>query len=419
MIKTLTLSPGVTLRCFRDTRFKQGRLTVQFVRPMSKNEASYNALLPAVLLRGTEKHPDLRCITMHLDDLYGTAVGDLVRRIGDYQTTGLSCTFTEDRFALPGDQIEAPAVDFLRELLLCPKLENGVFCREFVEGEKKNLLADLESQKNDKHTYAANRLMEVMCSGDSFGIPRLGTKENLQSITPESLYRHYKDLLKTAAVEIFYVGSRDAGEVADLLAPLFRGMERNYVNLNPQTPFHDNGQAQVREKMDITQSRLNLGFVTDITNCSGDFAAMQVLNALFGGGMTSKLFMTVREKMSLCYSIGSGYYSSKGILTVGAGIDGAQADTVRQEVLNQLEACKNGDITPSELESARQHLLSGLRTVHDSPGSIEGYYATAALSGLALSLEEYRQQAASVDIPRLQAAAQSLRFHSEFFLEGQ
>ena len=419
MIETLTLSPGVTLRCFRDTRFKQGRLTVQFVRPMSREEASLNALLPAVLLRGTEIHPDLRSITMYLDDLYGAAVGDLVRRIGDYQTTGLSCTFTEDRFALPGDQIEAPAVDFLRELLLCPKLEKGAFCREFVESEKKNLLADLESQKNDKQTYAANRLMEIMCSADSFGIPRLGTKENLQAITPESLYRHYRMLLETAPVEIFYVGSREAEDVAALLEPLFRGVERSYVNLEPQTPFHDNGQARVREKMDITQSRLNMGFVTDITNRSGDFAAMQVLNALFGGGMTSKLFMTVREKMSLCYSIGSGYYGSKGILTVGAGIDGAQADTVRREVLNQLQACQDGDITPSELESARQYLLSGLRTVHDSPGSIEGYYATAALSGLSMTLEEYRQQVAAVDIPRLQAAAQSLHFHSEFFLEGQ
>ena len=419
MIETLTLSPGVTLRCFRDTRFKQGRLTVQFVRPMSKEEASLNALLPAVLLRGTEKHPDLRSITMYLDDLYGAAVGDLVRRIGDYQTTGLSCTFTEDRFALPGDQIEAPAVDFLREILLCPKLEKGAFCRDYVESEKKNLLADLESQKNDKQTYAANRLMEIMCSADSFGIPRLGTKKNLKAITPESLYRHYRMLLETAPVEIFYVGSRDSAEVAALLAGLFRGIERSYVNLESQTPFHDNGPSQAHEKMDITQSRLNLGFVTDITNRSGDFAAMQVLNALFGGGMTSKLFMTVREKMSLCYSIGSGYYGSKGILTVGAGIDGSQADTVRREVMRQLEACQTGDITPSELESARQYLLSGLRTVHDSPGSIEGYYATAALSGFSLTLEEYRRQVATVDIPRLQAAAQSLRFHSEFFLEGQ
>lgn len=419
MIETLTLPPGVTLRCFRDDRFKQGRLTLQFVRPMGREEASCNALLPAVLLRGTQKHPDLRSITMHLDDLYGTAVGDLVRRIGDYQTTGLSCTFTEDRFALPGDQIEAPAVAFLRELLLEPKLENGAFCREFVESEKKNLLADLESQKNDKQSYAANQLLKHMCSADSFGIPRLGTKESLQAITPESLYRHYRMLLETAAVEIFYVGSREPQAVAGLLENLFRGIGRSYVNLPPQTPFHDNGPAQVREKMDITQSRLNMGFVTDITNCSGDFAAMQMLNTVFGGGMTSKLFMTVREKMSLCYSIGSGYYGSKGILTVGAGIDASQADTVRQEVLRQLDACRNGDITPSELESARQYLLSGLRTVHDSPGSIEGYHATAALSGLALTLDDYRRQVSTVDIPRLQAAANSLRFHSEFFLEGQ
>ena len=65
--------------------------------------------------------------------------------------------------------------------------------------------------------------------------------------------------------------------------------------------------------------------------------------------------------------------------------------------MEQLEKCQKGEITPMELESARQYLLSGLRTVHDSPGSIEGYYATAALSGLSMTLEEYRHQVATVD----------------------
>ena len=176
MIETISLSPGVTLRCFRDSRFKQGRLSIQFVRPMCRQEASANALLPTVLLRGTVSYPDIRSITMHLDDLYGASVGDLVRRVGDYQTTGLYCTFTEDRFALPGDKILQPMMAFARELLLNPVTENGIFSREFVEGEKRNLLADLQAQKNDKQAYAAAQLFGHMCSADSFWISRLGEK---------------------------------------------------------------------------------------------------------------------------------------------------------------------------------------------------------------------------------------------------
>ena len=418
MIETITLRPGVRLRCYRDTRFKQGRLTLQLVRPMDRAEAAMNALLPTVLLRGTKRCPDLRAITIRLDDLYGAAVGDLVRRIGDYQTTGFYCGFTEDRFALAGDEILRPVVEFLRELLLEPALENGIFNAEFVRSEKKNLIADMEAQKNDKAAYAGSQLLKTMCRGDSFSIPRLGEKEQAAVITPEGLYRHYQKILRESPVEIFYVGSAAPERIMALLGPVFEGLDRSYVNLSPQTPFHDGGGATGREEMDIAQSRLCMGFVTDVTNQSPDFAAMQVLNTVFGAGMTSKLFMNVREKMSLCYSIGSGYYGSKGIITVSAGIDAGKEDVVRDQVLRQLEACKNGEISDLELTAAKEAVLSGLRSVEDSPGTIEGYFSTAALSGLSMDLPEYRRKVAEVTARDVAAAAGRVRCHSEFFLKG-
>ena len=133
MIETFALSSGVTLRCFRDHRFKQGAISIQLVRPMTKEEVSQNALIPAVLLRGTQDHPDLRAITERLDDLYGASVSALVRRIGDYQTTGLYCAFMEDKYALSGDQVLEPMVDFLRELLCAPVMEDGGFSREELQ----------------------------------------------------------------------------------------------------------------------------------------------------------------------------------------------------------------------------------------------------------------------------------------------
>ena len=300
MIQITQISPGGTLRCYKDTRFKQGLITTQLLRPMDWDEAATNALLPAVLLRGTGKHPDLRAITMHLDDLYGASMGDLVRRIGDYQAIGLACSFTEDRFALPGDRIMEPVVDFLRELLLEPATEGGVFRREFVESEKKNRIADIESEFNDKRLYAASSLMKLMCREDSFGIPRLGEKEHVAAITAASAYDQYQMLLKTSPVELFYVGSWEPEAVAELLRPLFEGVCRQPVVLPPQTPFRDGGRREKRQECHATQSILNMGFVTPVTNTQADHAAMRVLNVIFGAGMTSKLVQNIREKMSLC-----------------------------------------------------------------------------------------------------------------------
>lgn len=418
MIETKTLLPGVTLRAFHDTRFKQGALSLQFVRPMSSQEASRNALLPSVLLRGTRCCPTLRAITEELDQLYGASVSPLVRRIGDYQATGLYLSFMDDRFALPGDAVLAPMLSFLREILLDPLTENGCFLPALVESEKKNLISAIESDLNDKRVYAMGQLLKIMCREDSFGIPRLGEKEQVMAITPEDLFRHYKTVLGTSPVEIFYVGSASLDEVARLLAPIFTSLHRACVSLPPQSPFHPSAGQDSVETMDVAQGKLCMGFITPITNRSQEFPAMQVMNTLFGSGMTSKLFMNIREKMSLCYSIGSGYYGSKGIVIVSAGIDFQQEARTREEVLRQLDNCREGCVSEEELTAAKEALLSTLRATHDSPSAIEGYYATAALSGLDLTIDAYMDAIREVTREDVVSAANTLTLHTTYFLKG-
>ena len=418
MIKTISILPGVTLRCARVDRFKQGCLSFQIVRPMSREEAGVNALIPAILLRGTKKHPDLRSITLRLDDLYGASIGTQVRRIGDYQTTGLYCGFVEDRFAMAGDQILAPMVDFLREILLEPVMEGEGFSRSFVESEKKNLIATIESELNDKRAYAMNRMIRSMCKADSFGIPRLGEKELVAAIDPKTAYDHYQNILRTSRIDIFYVGTAEAETVADLLKPLLNAIDRDYVNLPGQTAFCDAGGEDLIEEMDVAQGKLCMGYVTPITNRSEDFVAMQIMNTIFGAGMTSKLFMNVREKLSLCYSIGSGYYGSKGLVTVSAGIDFSKEQQTRDEIARQLDAVRAGDISDEELTSAKEALLSSLRGTHDSPGAIEGYYSTGALSGMGMTPEAYMEKVNAVTVEQVAEAARTLKLHTTYFLKG-
>jgi len=418
MIKTTKLAPGVTLRCFPDSRFKQGCLSIQFLRPMNAREASMNALLPAVLLRGSSSCPDLRSITQHLDDLYGASVGALVRRVGDYQTTGLCCSFMDDAYALPGDQILAPMMAFLEELLLRPALENGVFRADFVESEKRNLMLTLDAQRNDKRLYAFNRLMELMCKEDSFGIPRLGTKEQIEKIDTAKLYAHYQRILQQSPVQIFYVGAADPEKIAALLQPLVSKIGKSYVNLPPQTALQPVSYSEHTEALDVTQGKLCMGFTTPITLRHPDFAAMQVFNMIFGGGMTSKLFLQVREKRSLCYDISSSYHGSKGILSVSAGIEFDMEMPVRQQILEQLEACRNGDFTDEELTAAKQALISQLQSTHDSPAAIDSYYTNGLLSGLNKTPAKYMACVEAVTARQVMDAARSVSVNTVYFLKG-
>lgn len=419
MIQTMTLLPGVILRCYSVDRFKQACLNIHFVSPASAETASVNALIPAVLLRGTVKHPDMRSISLHMDDLYGAGVGMATRRVGDYQLVGFKSGFIDERYALPGDKVLEPMVDFLGELLLEPLTEDGGFNREFVRSEKRNLIAAIEAERNNKGSYATTRMIEKMCGDDPWAVPRLGTCEQVAAIDHLSAWEQYKKLLKESTVEIFYVGSVAPEQVAQLLMPIFQRMDRSPVPLPEITRFNDDSLGEHTEVMAVTQGKLAMGFVAPVTGCDEGFAAMQVFNSILGAGLTSKLFVNVREKMSLCYSIGSHYYSSKGILTVSAGIDFDKEAVTKAEILNQIKACQDGDITQEELLAAKESLLSGLRAVYDSASGIVGYETVTALCSPKLTVDAYRQAVETVTIEDVCKAAKLVRLHTTYFMKGE
>lgn len=418
MITTTYLSPGIRLQCYTDNRFKQNALSIQYVRPMRREEAAMNALIPSVLLRGCKSAPDLRQITMRLDTLYGASVSPISRRSGDYQTTGFYVGMMDDRFAMGGEPLLEETLAFVGELLFDYPTENGGFLDAFVQGEKTNQIYAIEAERNDKRTYAAQQLLKKMCGPDSFGLPRMGEPEEVSAITPQALLRHYETLRRESPVELFYVGSAQPGKVEAALQKIFAGEKRDYRPLTPQTDLTPGPKQALSEAMEIAQGKLAMGYVTPITNRSTAFPAMQMLSTVFGGGMTSKLFQNVREKQSLCYSIGSGYYGAKGIVLVSAGIDFDKEQHVRQEVEKQLDACRRGEISQAEVDAARHSLISALQAVPDSPSSIENYYSTMTLNGCGMDPQRHRAALEAVTAEDLVAAAKTLELHSTYFLKG-
>ena len=217
MEQKIELFPGVSLRGVTTGRFKSACLSCSFLRPLRRTEAAKNALLANVLIQGTEDHPDLQSISQALDSLYGASLGPLVRKNGDIQTWGFYLSFLEDRFALEGDRVLEPMAELLGEVLLRPRLVEGALDPRYVEREKENLISTIETSLNDKRVYAERQMLGAMCREDSFGIPRLGDAADVAAVTPEELYRHYRQTLGTSQVELFYAGSACLEAVAELL----------------------------------------------------------------------------------------------------------------------------------------------------------------------------------------------------------
>ncbi len=419
MDQRIEIMPQVWLRAICTDRFKSACLSFSLLRPLRREEAAKNALVANVLLRGTQMHPDLRSISQVLDLYYGAGLGPLVRKNGELQTCGVFLSFMEDRFALPGDQVLEPMLEFLGEVLFQPRLEGGAFVPEFVAGEKQNLINTMEALLNDKRSYADRQMLRAMCREDSFGVSRLGEPEDVAEIDPAALYAHYQSLLAHSPIEIFYAGSATPERVAALLRRVLQPLPRGDMDLSAWKPMRKTRQTQyLEETMGVTQAKLSMGFTTGITTRDKEFPTLMVFNALYGAGVTSKLFVNVRERLSLCYYADSSVFGSKGILAVSSGIETGKYAMAKDEILRQLEVCCAGEITGQELEAAKRAICSSLRTVSDSPGRMEDFAMFGRLSGFPLSVSEYEAAVQAVTADQVAAVARQIRLDTIFLLKG-
>ncbi len=415
----MEILPGVFLTSVQSDKFKTGCLSISFLRPLRRQEAPANALLPAVLLRGCRDYPDMSAISAFLDEHYGASLGVLVRKKGEVQTTGFYAGFLEDCLTLDGTPILAPMVDFLGKVLLDPVLEGGGFVPAWVEGEQQNLLNTIDARINNKAGYAMSQMFKAMCAEEPYGIPRLGERAEAEALDAAGLYRHYCHLLAHSQVELFYHGRCPGEQVAELVARALQPLPRAEADAFGTEVVHRAGPVrEVREQLDVTQGKLAMGLRLGCTAADAAYPAALLMNAVFGAGVTSKLFLNVREKLSLCYYANSSLEKFKGVMAVSSGVDFANFETARAEILRQLDAVRNGDITDEELDAARRSLLSSLRAGMDSPGRLEDYALGQVLLGSSGTMEDLAEQLRAVTARETAAAARAVQLDTVYFLEG-
>lgn len=417
------LFPGVWLRTVHTSKFKSSYLSVTMLAPLRAETAAAYALIPSVLRQGTAVHPDMEHISAALDNLYGGAIEPVVRKKGETQCVGFVASFLDDAYALEGEQILEPAARLLGEVLLKPRTENGVFDSTYVKGEKANLADRIRGAINDKRSYATSHLTELMCSEEAYGVNKLGDLEYLEPLTPETLWQHYQELLKNTVVELYYCGSAQPDRVAEALKGALAELPRSEERFVPECDVRLTAESEPRvieEAMDVTQGKLALGFRTGGLTCwEEEYPALVMCNAIFGGTAMSKLFMNVREKMSLCYYASSMLERMKGLILVSSGIEFENAEKAKCEILHQLEQVKRGEIEDWELEGARRILVGSYRSVLDEQGRQEEFWLGQAVAGLESSPEDTAASFETVTREQVAEVAQKLVLDTIYFLKGK
>ncbi|MBQ9746616.1 MAG: insulinase family protein [Clostridia bacterium] len=409
---------GIALTTVETDKFKFNRIFIDFILPLTREQAAENALFADVLMRGTQKHPGLLHLQKKLSSLYGADIDTYVGTNGEAHVVTIFAKLIKDKYTLGGEEITRGGGELLGEVITEPQKEEGAFLAEYVESEKEKLIDDIAAQINDKDAFALRRAIEIMCEGEAWGISELGTPEDVEKITPASLFSHYEYVLSHAQVEVFAIGEFPGGMAEELVRGIFARIPRGEVPDYSTKIVRTAGEVKkVCERQELKQGKLVLGFRTGVGGYEQEYDVLRVFNCIFGSGTQSKLFMNVREKLSLCYHCSSRIYS-KGVMMVTSGIEPANYEKARNEILAQLEEIRKGNISDEEMDSAKKRLRNSMLSVGDSPEAIHSWYLNNNIFGLSETPEEVIVGVEAVTKEQVAEIAKKVMLDTEYFLCG-
>jgi predicted Zn-dependent peptidase len=403
-----------------DPKFKRNRLSVNLVVPMQAEHLSNRAAVPQLLRHGCEGLPDFTHISRRLDMLYGASLYADVGKIGANQIITLSVSSLDERYTYDNAPLSSDCAALLRDVLLFPFLKDGVFDPANVAVEKKNLIDTIEAEINDKRGYAISRCLTLMGQGDPSALRRLGTVEDCKKITPSSVTEAWRYLLANSRIELAAIGPGGDGPAREILFPALNNLVRTPVSAAVSQPIAAcDSPRYFTEELDVLQAKLVLGYRMGGSADPATTGARRIMSALLGGTPFSKLFLNLRERLSLCYYCAARYDRINAMMLIDVGLDQNNIEPAKEEIAHQLQAIQKGDFTDEDLQNTCLLIKNSLRAVTDSTGTLEEWYLNRTLTG---SLQTPAEELAIIDaVTREQviAAAKAVSLDTVYLLTSK
>lgn len=415
-MQSFAINDNITLTYIPMDKLKTTSVEFYIHRPLVKEEASKNALLPHVLKRECSLCCDAKEVAKYLENLYGAKFSAGIGKRGDDHLISFDFETISDRFAPFGEKLIDGVVSLALSMLFGKR---AGFSDKVFEQERKNSITKIENIINDKRVYALYRCQEEMAKDDRFSIPRLGYVSDMKAMTKEELFDYYKEIIVSSPIDIYICGEADPEAVCEKVRESIEGIEFSKAEMPVSKILEKNAPVNfVTDHLDVTQGKLAIGFVTDTKPTDDDYTALAVGNAIFGGGAQSKLFNNVREKLSLAYYAGSMLDKSKGILLVNAGIEFENKDKAYDEILVQLEEMKKGNISDLEIESSKGFMINSLVACYDDQHGMISYQLGEKMGQTFTSIEEKIEKINKVTKEDAARAMQKVRLDTVYFLAG-
>lgn len=415
-MKRINIKDSINLYHLKSEKFKNFSVSFYFQRPLLKEEHSLNALIPFILKQGSRNYPDNKKISACLEELYGGSFDCVVRKKGDSHIIGFVFDFLSPRY-VKDPSYKTKVFDFMYDVIFNPLVKDNGFSEEFTEREKKNQIEYVKGIVNDKREYASLRCTQEMFKGESYSLFSGGSVEGIEEADAKKLYAHYLKIIKSSPLDVFVSGDIDIDETKALLEKLEReNPEKRYPVCSYKK--HEGDVKEITDKMNVTQGKLTMGFVTNVDMGTRESVALTVFNSIFGSGAHSKLFNNVREKLSLCYYAASRVNKLKGTMSVSSGVEFKNFDKAYDEILKQLENIKNGEIEDWEINAAKSALVNILNSYDDSLSAKEEFYFNQALTGEGNTVEQFISDIKEITKEEVSAVASKIELDTVYRLEA-
>ncbi len=369
MEKTVKMD-GYTLHLIKTKKFKNITISLRLQNELTRKTSTLRTLLTFILIGSTKKYPTTKELAGYLDDMYGARLSSNISSKGHSHIIHLYSSCVNENYLPEHENLIVKQIELINDLFYDPNVYNGAFDEKIVELKKKELKERLQASKDDKFSYALDQLFDYMGKGEVLGISTTGYEDEIDSITAEDLYQYLLKCINEDVKHLYVVGDIDVSIIDVFKAHLHFPCNNSVFKTSYQFQSDKKEVLEVIETQDVTQAKLNLGYVINCDYCSGDSYAFSVFNAYFGGFSQSRLFQVVREKNSLCYYVSSSYDAFNGIMIVNCGIESKDYQKTRDLIEQELLLIQNGEVDMQCFNLAKSMLSNALRKTNDEPGSM-------------------------------------------------
>lgn len=399
-----------------DDKFKTCTISVRFLTMLNKDTAAANSLAVSELSSTNSTYRSIAAMNEKLSSLYGASLASTTRKRGDVQVLSVGASWVTNKYTFDGEDVDGEMLSIFHDCIFSPEAENGAFGAETFGINKRDLLDRIDAEINDKRSYALARAAELAFAGENAANSCYGTRESAGAVTPVSAYEAYRNLLSSAQIEILFVSPEEKPEAERIFREGFAKLPRTPMpcTFRSKSPVKAE-PAESSDSFDVRQSKMVLTFKTD----TDDKFGLKMMSVMLGEIPVSKLFMNVREKLSLCYYCTCRSQFVKGAFIIDSGIERANIEKAKAEIMNQIEDMRNGNFTDEDIDNAVLALVNGLRSIGDTPLSYVGWYFECFCSGELLTPQQQADRYREVTRERIIAAAKSLRPDSVYLMLGK